>query len=208
MDCRSFRDNHLAFLDDALDDADLVAMQCHLAECEACAQHDTAVRRSLLVFRNLPPIQPSADFQARLEQRLCAVRRAMHAAQAMSTHRGPGLGTFAATAAGVMVAGYLLTAAFDWNAPPHLPEARAQRTLVIVRFEPLGDKLTRVQLHQTGWGDGGQWDQAFTYFDRAWGNVLNNLKQRFERGPQDWKPWLEQLRQMRQAAAAASGATK
>ena len=33
---------------------------------------------------------------------------------------------------------------FDWNAPPSLPEARAQRTFVIVRFEPLGDKLTRV----------------------------------------------------------------
>jgi uncharacterized protein YndB with AHSA1/START domain len=97
---------------------------------------------------------------------------------------------------------------FDWNAPPHLPEARAQRTLVIVRFEPLGDKLTRVRLHHTGWGDGGQWDQAFTYFDRAWGNVLNNLKQRFERGPQDWKPWLEILQQMRQAATPASGATK
>ena len=32
--------------------------------------------------------------------------------------RGPGLGTFVATAAGVMAAGYLLTAAFDWNAPP------------------------------------------------------------------------------------------
>jgi len=97
---------------------------------------------------------------------------------------------------------------FDWNAPPHLPDARAQRTLVIVRFEPLGDKLTRVRLHHTGWGDGGQWDQAFSYFDRAWGNVLNNLKQRFERGPQDWKPWLEQLQRMRQPAAAASGATK
>jgi uncharacterized protein YndB with AHSA1/START domain len=97
---------------------------------------------------------------------------------------------------------------FDWNAPPHLPEARAQRTLVILRFEPLGDTLTRVRLHHTGWGDGGQWDQAFTYFDRAWGNVLNNLKQRFERGPQDWKPWLEKLQQMRQAAPAASGATK
>jgi len=37
---------------------------------------------------------------------------------------------------------------------------------------------------------------------------LNNLKQRFERGPQDWKPWLEQLQRMRQPAAAASGATK
>jgi len=118
MDCRSFRGNHLAFLDGALDDAALVAMQCHLAECEACAEHDTAVRRSLLVFRNLPPIEPSADFQARLNKRLDAVRRAMQAAQAIPPHRGPGLGTFVATATGVMAAGFLLTAAFDWTAPP------------------------------------------------------------------------------------------
>jgi uncharacterized protein YndB with AHSA1/START domain len=99
---------------------------------------------------------------------------------------------------------------FDWNAPPSLPEARAQRSFVIVRFEPLGDKLTRVTLHHTGWGDGGEWDKAYAYFDRAWGNVLGNLKTRFEQGPQDWKPWLEQLRRGRDAAAAsaASAATK
>jgi uncharacterized protein YndB with AHSA1/START domain len=98
---------------------------------------------------------------------------------------------------------------FDWNAPPHLPEARAQRTFVVVRFEPLGDKLTRVSLHHTGWGDGGQWDQAYAYFDRAWGNVLANLKKRFEQGPQDWTAWLEQLRKWReQAAASAPAATK
>lgn len=102
---------------------------------------------------------------------------------------------------------------FDWNAPPHLPEARAQRTFVVVRFEPLGDKLTRVTLHHTGWGTGGEWDKAHAYFDRAWVNVLGNLKQRFEKGPQDWKPWLEQLRRYREAAApsaatAASAATK
>jgi uncharacterized protein YndB with AHSA1/START domain len=99
---------------------------------------------------------------------------------------------------------------FDWNAPPSLPEARAQRSFVIVRFEPLGDKLTRVTLHHTGWGDGGEWDKAYAYFDRAWGNVLGNLKKRFEQGPQDWKPWLEQLRRGRDAAAAseASAATK
>ena len=98
---------------------------------------------------------------------------------------------------------------FDWNAPPHLPEARAQRTFVVVRFEPLSDKLTRVSLHHTGWGDGGQWDQAYSYFDRAWGNVLANLKKRFEQGPQDWTAWLEQLRKWReQAAASAPGATK
>jgi len=83
---------------------------------------------------------------------------------------------------------------FDWNAPPQLPDARAQRSFVIVRFEPLADRLTRVTLHHTGWGDGGEWDKAYTYFDRAWGTVLGNLKKRFDNGPQDWTAWLEQLK--------------
>jgi uncharacterized protein YndB with AHSA1/START domain len=86
---------------------------------------------------------------------------------------------------------------FDWNAPPHLPEARAQRTFVVVRFEVVDEKTTRVRLHHTGWGHGGQWDQAYAYFDRAWGNVLSNLRRRHETGqPQDWTAWLEQLRKM------------
>ena len=93
---------------------------------------------------------------------------------------------------------------FDWNAPPHLPEARAQRTFVVVRFAPVDDQSTRVTLHHTGWGDGGQWDQAYTYFDRAWGNVLANLKNRFDSGqPYDWSDWLKQLDKMRAASAAA-----
>ena len=33
---------------------------------------------------------------------------------------------------------------FDWNARPHLPGARAQRIVVVERFEPVGDKATRV----------------------------------------------------------------
>ena len=90
---------------------------------------------------------------------------------------------------------------FDWNAPPHLAEARKQRTFVVVRFEPLADKLTRVTLHHTGWGDGGEWDAAYAYFDRAWGAVLANLKKRFDSGPQDWGPWMEQLRKMHEADA-------
>ncbi len=96
---------------------------------------------------------------------------------------------------------------FDWNAPPHLPEARAQRTFVVVRFEPLGERSTRVSLHHTGWGDGGEWDKAYAYFDRAWGGVLANLKKRFDQGPQDWTPWLEQLRKMREAQAATPPAS-
>lgn len=82
---------------------------------------------------------------------------------------------------------------FDWNAPPSLPEARAQRTFVVVRLTPLDDKTTRVTLHHTGWGDGGEWDKAYVYFDRAWGAVLGNLKRRFEQGPIDWSAWMKQL---------------
>jgi uncharacterized protein YndB with AHSA1/START domain len=98
---------------------------------------------------------------------------------------------------------------FDWNAPPSLPQVRAQRTFVVVRFERVSDAVTRVSLHHTGWGDGGEWDKAYAYFDRAWAGVLGNLKKRFEQGPTDWSPWLEQLRRMREAAAPpAAGATK
>ena len=75
---------------------------------------------------------------------------------------------------------------FDWNAPPHLPEARAQRTFVVVRFAAVDDKKAQVTLHNTGWGDGSEWDKTYAYFDRAWGGVLANLKKRFKQGPQDW----------------------
>lgn len=77
---------------------------------------------------------------------------------------------------------------FDWNAPPSLPQARQQRTFVVVRLHPVDERSTRVTLHHTGWGDGGEWDQAYTYFDRAWTHVLAALKTRFETGPKDWKP--------------------
>ena len=93
---------------------------------------------------------------------------------------------------------------FDWNAPPSLPEARAQRTFVVVRLAPVDASSTRVTLHHTGWGSGGQWDQTFAYFDRAWGGVLGNLKTRFESGPKDWSEWMAQLRRMHAAPAASA----
>jgi len=95
---------------------------------------------------------------------------------------------------------------FDWNAPPDLPEVRAQRTFVVVRLHPIDDKSTRVSVHHSGWGDGGEWDRAFAYFDRAWSGVLINLRRRFERGPMDWSAWLAQLRTLHGAAPAAKDA--
>lgn len=87
---------------------------------------------------------------------------------------------------------------FDWNAPPHLAQVRQQRTFVVLRFEPVSEKETRVSLHHTGWGEGGEWEKSFAYFDRAWTGVLGNLKKRFETGPQDWTEWMNTLRKMQQ----------
>lgn len=75
---------------------------------------------------------------------------------------------------------------FTWNAPPSLSEVRGQYTHVVVRFreDPQG---TCVTLIHDGWGKGGEWDQAFGYFDAAWKRVvLPRLKYRFEHGPVDW----------------------
>ena len=137
MDCRSFRKHHLAYLDNTLPGELLVAAECHVIECEVCARHDTAVRRSLLLARNLAPIEPSADFAARLEARL---RAELAASAERGESRGHGdatdldIGTLDRTAlihralgsrtrAAALAAGLLLLAggaALDWSEPAEL----------------------------------------------------------------------------------------
>ena len=74
MDCKSFRKHHLAYLDDTLPGDEMRRAQHHVMGCAGCAAHDTLVRRSLLVARNLPPLLPSEQFQARLRARLAECR--------------------------------------------------------------------------------------------------------------------------------------
>src|SRR5574338_1619882 len=107
MDCRGFRNKHVAYVDDFLSGEEVVAMQQHLRECERCAAHDTKVRRSLLAFRNLPPVEPSPDFYARLTARIESERLAPGPAFAA---RGPGVGTFMRVAAALVAVGYLAAA--------------------------------------------------------------------------------------------------
>ncbi len=76
---------------------------------------------------------------------------------------------------------------FTWNAPPELPEIRAQRTHVTVRLDAVDSTHTRVLLVHDGWGEGTGWDAAYDYFERAWKQiVLPRLKYRFDHGPIDW----------------------
>jgi len=75
---------------------------------------------------------------------------------------------------------------FTWSAPPQFPDIRKQRTSVVVRFFPLSERRTKVTLTQTGWGEGGNWDRTYDYFDRAWDIVLGRLAYRFTQGAVDW----------------------
>ena len=74
MDCRNFRKHHLSYLDDTLSGDQMAAAQRHILACDACAAHDTMVRRSLIVARNMPSIEPSTAFQERLQARLAECR--------------------------------------------------------------------------------------------------------------------------------------
>jgi uncharacterized protein YndB with AHSA1/START domain len=78
--------------------------------------------------------------------------------------------------------------AFTWNAPLHLPEIRKQRTHVVLRFQEVAQGRTKMTLFHDGWGQGGEWDEAFEYFTRAWKEmVLPRLQYRFSVGPVDWE---------------------
>lgn len=104
MDCRDFQENHFAFVDDTLPGIELVGMQMHLLECEKCAKQDAAVRRSLMLFRNLPPIEPSTDFSARLNEKL-QLALAADASAAQSGRSGKFAAAIALTS--VVMLGYI-----------------------------------------------------------------------------------------------------
>jgi hypothetical protein len=164
MDCRSFRRHHLAYLDNTLPGELLVAAECHVIECEDCARHDTAVRRALMLARNLAPIEPSADFQARLEARLraelatgaCRWARGADRDDAMDglertalIHRALGAASEAAgsrtraavLAAGLLFVAYAAGATLDVDVDP-ADAHRAPAVATLPAPEPMGEIAT------------------------------------------------------------------
>src|SRR4051812_6743642 len=106
MDCRAFRENHVGFVDDVLPGMDMEAMHRHVQDCVRCARHDLAVRRGLLIVRNLPSIEPSADFMVRLSQRIAELQSVEVDREAAAGY-GLTTGAFAALAAGLTLFGYV-----------------------------------------------------------------------------------------------------
>lgn len=68
---------------------------------------------------------------------------------------------------------------FTWTNRPDMA-VRGHHTNVVLMFEPLSPRETRVTFMQVGWGVGRDWDAAQGYFDRAWGHVLDAYKKRVE----------------------------
>jgi anti-sigma factor RsiW len=108
MDCREFGKKHLAFVDDTLSAVDTAAMRRHLCVCSRCAQQDTRIRRGLLLARNLPIVQPSAEFMERLNARLRELGPIdRYAAAAAPSYRAFSVATFSTIAASIMAVALL-----------------------------------------------------------------------------------------------------
>jgi uncharacterized protein YndB with AHSA1/START domain len=74
-------------------------------------------------------------------------------------------------------------------APEQFPEVRAQRTTARFQFISEGAS-TRIQLTQTGWKSGDEWDKAYEYLAKGNAQLLWTLHRRFVSGPIDWqKEW-------------------
>jgi putative zinc finger protein len=120
MDCREFRENHVGFVDDVLPAVEMEAMRRHVQSCLRCARHDTAVRRGLLLVRNLPRIEPSPDFMERLSDRIAQLQPINDDVESAESYRLT-TGAFAALAAGLALFAYVtLEATHRFAAPQAL----------------------------------------------------------------------------------------
>jgi len=141
MDCREFRNKHVAFVDDLLSAIEMDAMRRHVTGCSRCARQDTAIRRSLLLIRNLPSIQPSRDFQRRLNARLAELGPASRLGIVAPHRTMPTIGGFVALAAGMAAVAYMTIRTATYFSPAPIPispaVASAIRVPLVVQPAPV-----------------------------------------------------------------------
>lgn len=129
MDCREFRNKHVAFVDDLLPAVDMYAMRQHLDACRRCARQDTAIRRSLLLVRNLPTIEPSPEFRRRLNARLAELGPATQLGLIAPQRSLASIGAFVGLAAGMAAVAYMAIRTATYFAPMQAPGASTVATV-------------------------------------------------------------------------------
>jgi hypothetical protein len=86
-------------VDGLLDEREAVRFLVHLEGCTSCARFHEVVTRSLALVNELPTVQPSADFQDRLQHRL------LHLQDELARHdRFAGSGSLASLAIAAVIA--------------------------------------------------------------------------------------------------------
>lgn len=108
-------------------------MREHMRRCPKCSRHDMVVRRSLMLMKSLPTIEPSPDFRARLEARLRAATIDALIASTVPRPLRPSYRAFAALAAGVVFVAYIATEIWRSGTPS------AIRLAPVVAYAPEPD---------------------------------------------------------------------
>jgi anti-sigma factor RsiW len=97
--CDEYLARHSEYLDGLLSPAMSARLSAHAGSCDSCARYDRIVRRGIDLVRDLPDVEPSEDFELRLQHRIFHVEDARVL---------PSRGTGAAVALGVAAAIALL----------------------------------------------------------------------------------------------------
>jgi hypothetical protein len=129
MDCREFRNKHAIYVDLMCSALEENEMREHTRRCPKCSRHDTLVRRSLILVKSLPDIEPSSDFRARLEARLHSSPVVLDS----GSRRWSTSLAYAAMAAGIAFVGYL---AVDTMTAPASPIRLAPVVATLPDLEP------------------------------------------------------------------------
>lgn len=64
-----------------------------------------------------------------------------------------------------------------WALPPYMPEVRPHLTSLTIEIVPVTDSRTNVTITHIGWGEGGEWDDAYAYFQQNWPMVLTAMSE-------------------------------
>jgi len=68
-----------------------------------------------------------------------------------------------------------------WALPPYMPDVRPHLTSLTIEIIPISDTTTHVTITHTGWGEGGEWDDAYVYFQQNWPQVLTAMSEALTR---------------------------
>lgn len=70
MTCQDFLGRHSEYMDGVMAPLEAELWRAHLDHCASCSRYDRVVRQASRLVRDLPEIEPSSDFHARLQHRI------------------------------------------------------------------------------------------------------------------------------------------